>query len=212
IAKAARAYGMRVRAVTLKENSFQKVSLPAIIHWEFNHFVVVERWSPTSVDLVDPAQGRRTVTAEEFDEGFTGIVLMLEPGIQFERRAARSPMRVSTYFRQFLKVAPLAFAQLLGASLLLQIFGLITPLITQIVVDRIIPQNLSNILPVLGIGLLILVFSQMVTTLLRASVLVYLQTRVDTHMMFSFFEKLLQVSLRFFQVRTSGDILSRLGS
>src|SRR5262249_54495313 len=59
---------------------------------------------------------------------------------------------------------------------------------------------------------LILVFSQMVTTLLRASVLVYLQTRVDTHMMFSFFEKLLQVSLRFFQVRTSGDILSRLGS
>src|SRR5438034_2348282 len=83
IVKSARKYGMRVRAVSLEENDFRFVSLPAIVHWEFNHFIVVERWSPKSVEIVDPAAGRRRMTAKEFDKGFTGIVIMLEPGVQF---------------------------------------------------------------------------------------------------------------------------------
>ena len=59
IVKAARSYGMRVRAISLPHNDFRFVRLPAIIHWEFNHFVIVERWSPKRVDIVDPAAGRR---------------------------------------------------------------------------------------------------------------------------------------------------------
>ena len=58
---------------------------PAIVHWEFNHFLVVERTSSRWVEVVDPAVGRRRLTYEEFFNGFTGIVLMLEPGVQFER-------------------------------------------------------------------------------------------------------------------------------
>src|SRR5216683_1971212 len=58
IVKAARSYGLRVRAVSLKENDFRYVTLPAIVHWEFNHFLIVERWTPKYVDLVDPAMGR----------------------------------------------------------------------------------------------------------------------------------------------------------
>ena len=85
IVKAARGYGMRVRAVSLQENDFRYVTLPAIVHWEFNHYLIVERWTPMNVDLVDPGSGRRRVKAEEFDKSFTGVVLMLEPGVQFDR-------------------------------------------------------------------------------------------------------------------------------
>src|SRR5689334_8532117 len=84
IIQAARSYGLRVRAISLRVNDFRLVRLPAIIHWQFNHFLVVERWTPSFVDVVDPASGRKRLTAQEFDAGFTGIVILLEPGARFD--------------------------------------------------------------------------------------------------------------------------------
>jgi energy-coupling factor transporter ATP-binding protein EcfA2 len=81
IVKAGRSYGLRVRAVSLQKNDLRLVSLPAIIHWEFNHFMIVERFSAAWVDVVDPAMGRRRLSTEEFWNGFTGIVIMLELGL-----------------------------------------------------------------------------------------------------------------------------------
>lgn len=91
IVRAARSYGLRVRALSVEPADFTYVPLPAIVHWNFNHFVVVERWSPARVDIVDPAGGRCRLTPDEFDAGFTGVVLgdfskrislitMLKPG------------------------------------------------------------------------------------------------------------------------------------
>src|SRR5262249_13441936 len=75
VVKSARQYGLRVRAVSIELEEFRFVTLPAIVHWEFNHFLIVERWSSTRVDVVDPAVGRRSLTVEEFDEGFTGVAI-----------------------------------------------------------------------------------------------------------------------------------------
>src|SRR5207302_9081579 len=82
IVKAARSYGMRVRAISLQGqiDDFRFISLPVIVHWEFNHFMVVERWSADHVDVVDPAAGRKRLSREEFEQGFTGVVIMMEPG------------------------------------------------------------------------------------------------------------------------------------
>jgi ATP-binding cassette subfamily B protein len=212
IVKAARSYGLRVRAVSLKENDFRYVTLPAIVHWEFNHFLIVERWTPKYVDLVDPALGRRRVTAEEFDNSFTGVVIMLEPGVQFNRTSAEQHISLRTYAMNYVKLAPMSLVQIIGASLLLQIFGLIVPLLTAVAVDQIIPFKLKDTLVLLALGLFILLLAQLVTTLLRAVVLLYLQTKVDTQMMIGFFEQLLTLPLRFFQQRSSGDILTRLSS
>jgi HlyB family type I secretion system ABC transporter len=212
IVKTARNYGMRVRAVSLQENDFRFISLPAIVHWEFNHFLIVEQWSSSSVDVVDPSLGRRRISAEEFDSGFTGVVITLEPGIHFIRFASSSQLNLRTYVASAIKQAPLAFVQILGASLLLQLFGLGVPLLTKVVVDQIIPLQVSNVMTLLGVGLLILLLSQCVTTLLRTSLLIYLQARVDAHMMLGFFEHLLTLPQRFFQQRSNGDILSRLSS
>ncbi|GHO99098.1 NHLP family bacteriocin export ABC transporter peptidase/permease/ATPase [Reticulibacter mediterranei] len=212
IVKAARSYGLRVRAISLQENDFRFITLPAIIHWEFNHFLVVERWTPKYVDLVDPAIGRRRVTAKEFDNSFTGIVIMLEPGVQFNRETANQRVTLRSYAVNYIKMAPVALGQILGASLLLQLFGLALPALTAIVIDQIIPFQLKDALTLLAVGLFVLLLAQLVTMLLRASVLLYLQTKVDSQMMMGFFEKLLTLPQSFFLQRSSGDILARLAS
>ncbi len=212
IVKAARAYGLRVRAVSLQQNDLRLVSLPAIIHWEFNHFIVIERASPQQVEVVDPALGRRRMSTEEFFNGFTGIVIMLEPGVHFDQTSRGRKTNLRSYALNYLKIAPLSLLQILGASLLLQLFGLAVPLLTAVVIDQILPFKLKDVLTVLGVGLFMLIAAQTVVTLLRASLLLYLQTRVDTRMMLSFFEQLLSLPLRFLHQRSSGDILARLSS
>jgi ABC-type bacteriocin/lantibiotic exporter with double-glycine peptidase domain len=212
IVRAARDYGLRVRAISLQKNDFRFVRLPAIIHWQFDHYLVVECWSPKYVDVVDPAVGRLRLTAEEFDISFTGVVILLEPAADFIRHNPLSQMNLRAYVANCLKQAPWTFIQILAASLILQLFGLSVPLLTKLVVDQVIPGRLQSVIPLLGVGILILALSQLVTTLLRSILLVYLQARVDMYMMLSFFEHLLTLPLRFFQQRSSGDILARLGS
>jgi ABC-type bacteriocin/lantibiotic exporter with double-glycine peptidase domain len=212
IVKAARGYGMRVRAVSLQENDFRHVTLPAIVHWEFNHYLIVERWSPSKVNLVDPAVGRRIVSAEEFDKSFTGVVLMLEPGVQFDRSTIASRVNLRAYAVNYAKLAPLSFLQIIGASFLLQLFGLALPLVTAVVVNSIIPFEMKDALAILALGLFILLIAQLITMLLRAVVLLYVQTKIDTQTMISFIQQLLSLPQRFFQQRSSGDILARLSS
>lgn len=211
IVKSARLYGLRVRAVSLELEDFRFVTLPAIVHWEFNHFLIVERWSRNHVTVVDPALGRRTLTLAEFDEGFTGVAIMLEPGAQFEQRAPQKALTPWSYIRSFLRMRTIIF-QILGASLLLQILGLGGPFLTEVVIDRILPEKDADMLMILALGMLILILMQGITAFLRSSLLIYLQTRIDTNMMLNFFEHLLSLPYRFFQLRLSGDLLARMSS
>ena len=210
--QAARSYGLRVRTISLRVNDFRFVRLPAIIHWQFNHFLVLERWSPSFVDVVDPASGRERLTAQEFDAGFTGIVVLLEPGTQFDSHTTAPSISLRTYLVQYVKQTPFVFLQIILASLLLQVFGLALPLFTKVLVDRIIPFRMMNILSLLGVGLLIVLLAQLVTMLIRATLLIYLQAHIDASTTSSFFEHLLTLPLRFFQQRSSGDILARMAS
>jgi ABC-type bacteriocin/lantibiotic exporter with double-glycine peptidase domain len=166
------------------------VTLPAIVHWEFDHFLIVERWSSTHVEVVDPDMGRRRLTAEEFDQGFTGVVLMLEPGVHFDRRRSASEMTLRTYLVRYLKQAPLVFMQIIAVTLLLELLGLAVPVLTEVVVDQVIPHQMNMILPLLVAGIIVLVLSQLVILLLRAFLLIYLQARIDIHVMLSGFPQI----------------------
>ncbi|HET8840544.1 MAG TPA: peptidase domain-containing ABC transporter, partial [Ktedonobacteraceae bacterium] len=212
IVQAARSYGLRVRALSLSENDLRFIQSPAIIHWQFHHFLIVEKWTRKYVDLVDPVFGRRRISAEEFDNGFTGIVLTFEPGVNFERRTVTGRVNLLTYALSYARIAPVSLFQILGASLLLQLFGLAMPVLTAVIVDTVVPSGLKNVLWLLMTGVCILLAAQLTTTLLRSSVLLYLQTKVDAQMMLGFFERLITLPLHFFQQRSSGDILARLNS
>jgi len=213
IVQTARRYGLQVRSISLQINDFRDVHLPAIVHWEFNHFLVVERWSSSSVTVIDPAIGRTRLSAQAFDAGFTGIVLMFEPGSEFTgRQTGRPAVSLRAYLIQYLKRSPLVFLQILVASLLLQIIGLTIPVATKVAIDEIIPARMISLLPLLGLGLLAILLAQLVIMLARALLLVYLQARIDISITSSFFEHLLRLPIRFFQQRSSGDIMARVTS
>jgi ABC-type bacteriocin/lantibiotic exporter with double-glycine peptidase domain len=216
--QAAQHYGLYVKALSLPKSNLHGIHMPAIVHWEFNHFIVVERWTPDHVNVVDPASGRKRLSREEFSNGFTGIVIQLTPGPAFAqltkqaREMERPHLNLRTYALRYLKQSPLIVVQIVGVTLLLQLFGLTMPLLTKVVIDRIIPFSMNNILGILGIGLLVLLITQSTTTLLRSLLLIFLQTRIDTQMQPAFFKHMLHLPLRFFLQRSSGDILTRVAS
>jgi ATP-binding cassette, subfamily B, bacterial len=214
IVKAARLYGLRVKAVSLRNDNlsdFRYVKLPAIIHWGFQHYVVVERWKPTRVDVVDPALGRRSISMGEFNENFTGVILLIEPGVQFSRASQPSKITLWWYFRYIFRL-PGFLVQILCASLVLQLLGLLFPLITKIFMDDIFPSGSKDLLTTIGIGIIIIMLAQLVISLLRALALVYLQAKIDMQMLIGFFEHLLALPYKFFQQRSTGDMLTRMSS
>jgi len=214
VAQAARDLGLRVRAFSMEPEGLSQIHEPAIVHWEFSHFMVLEEWSPDDVKVVDPAVGRRRLSAEEFSNGFTGVVLTMEPGQNFERKKAQDKLTWRNYLAGIVRTpgSKGLLAQLLGSSALLQILGLVFPLFTLVLIDYILPTQDVSLLVSLGIGMLILVFSQITLTYLRGALALSLEARLDTEVMLGFFEHVLRLPFSFFQERTSGDLLMRLGS
>jgi ATP-binding cassette, subfamily B, bacterial len=214
IATAARHYGLRVHAFSVQPSDFRQIPLPAIAHWDFRHFVVVERWSAGSVSIVDPACGRRIVNAAEFDASFTGVVLTFKRGAEFVCKASNSQSPWRSYLKSMLctEGTICLLVQIFGASFFLLLLGLGSPLLTKIVVDRVLPFRLYSLLPILGVGLILLLVAQTAAYYLRSALLIYLQGRIDAEMMLGFFEHLLALPFRFFEQRNTGDLLMRLGS
>jgi ATP-binding cassette subfamily B protein len=212
IAREARNFGLTVRAFSVEPADLPRLPLPAILFWEFNHFVVLERWSPTGVEIIDPASGRSRLSPAEFDAGFTGVVLTFAPGVDFQPR--RWPQRRSWvgYFANVLLNQPGILLQILGASLLVQALALAGPLFTQLLIDQVLPMRNLSILTLLGIGIVVLTAAHGLVTFVRAVLLLNLQARVDARLMTGFVDHLLQLPFRFFQQRSSGDLLMRLQS
>lgn len=212
IVTAAQEYGLQVRAFSLQKPDLHAVRLPAIVYWESNHFLIVERWSARYVDVVDPAQGYRRMTHEEFSSGFCHAVIILAPGERFVRRRMVPRITLRSYTFAYLKQTPLVLLQILGTTLFLQIAGLAIPALTEVIVDQIIPLSRIDILPLLITGFFMLLLTRLIIMLLRGCALVYLQTHIDMQITTSFFEHLLTLPERFFQQRASGDILARVES
>ena len=215
IADAARSYGLQVHPYSLGLDELEDLRCPAIVHWGFRHFVVLEHWDGRRARIVDPASGRETVSRERLAREFTGVALSLAPGAGFEphegddrepawlmlgRRALRAPG------------ARRLIVQVLLAALLLQVLGLSVPLMTKLVVDALLPLQLDDMMTVLGLGVLVVLAAHFVGALLRGFVLVTLQARLDIELTAGFFGHVLTLPYRFFQERSTGDLLQRLTS
>lgn len=211
--EAARELGLQAKAFSTNTQHLAQVRLPAIAHWRFNHFVVIERWTHKGADIFDPVAGRKRVSPEEFSEAFTGVVLTFEPGPDFVR-GGRLPSAWGTFLRPLLRnpaVKGLAL-QVLAASLILQLLGLAVPLMIRVLVDEVLPLHGISLLGVLGLGMIAVTCSQTVTGYLRGLLLVSLKGRFDEQLLLGMLGHLLRLPFRFFMQRTSGDLLARLSS
>ncbi len=203
---AGRHFGLRGRGLAIDLDALPYLQPGTILHWQFSHFVVFEKHDRDGVHLVDPAQGRRRVSMEQFSQGFTGVALEFEPGEGFQPERARPRSR---YLHTVLRQAG-TLSRILAVSGLLQLCALAVPLVTGLVVDRVIPRGDRQLLGALGVGLLSLLLFQLLASLIRGHLLLRLRAKVDTELTLGFLEHLVSLGYPFFQVRTAGDLMARL--
>jgi HlyB family type I secretion system ABC transporter len=215
IIRAARSFGFRSEGYYAEPSDLRKLPLPAIIHWKFNHFVVLESCSTMKLEIVDPEAGRRVVNADEFDRNYTGVILTLQadPNVSTEHNPT-SALSLWTYFARIIirrKTVPLIL-QVLGASLLLQALGLVVPAFTKLIVDDAFSIHGLGLLNLIGLAAIALVAAQATASYVRSLCLVHLRGQLDIKAMPGFVEHLFSLPLQFFNLRPSGDLLLRLSS
>jgi ATP-binding cassette, subfamily B, bacterial len=210
ITRAAEWYGLRSRGLALDIEQLTYLPPGSILHWEFNHFVVFERVSKRGVEIVDPGMGPRVVPIARFRESFTGVALVFEPSDTFEPKR-RGRGRFGWYLTQ-LAGQRHVLSRVVVTSILLRVFALALPLVTAVVVDRVVPRGDRNLLLVVSIGLGGLLVFQMISTLVRSHLLLQLRTNLDTRLTLGFVDYLSRLPYDFFQRRSAGDLMMRVNN
>ncbi len=203
--------GFLARPLRLELHELGGLQTPCILHWDLNHFVVLSKVGKSKVTVLDPACGERTLGFAEVSKHFTGIALEMAPGADFERTGP-SP-RVSA--RQLTgKISGLwrSLALILSLSLAMQVFVVVAPFFTQLVVDQVLVSADRDLLEVLGLGFGLALLLQAGITALRGWSIIYLSSRLGLQWMGNVFAHLLKLPLDFFQKRHLGDVVSRMGS
>ena len=209
ILEAASRFGLLGRAVRVDMDELHLLEPGAILHWEFRHFVVFERLTRKGVALVDPAFGRRVVPLEQFRKSFTGVALLLEPSESF--RTGGGKRGAGRYLGLLLEQRPL-LVRVATLSLLIQVLALALPSLTGAVVDRVVPNGDVTLLGILGGGMAVLVGFNLLSSLVRAHLLLHLRTHLDARLSLGFLDHLVHLPFGFFQVRAAGDLMNRLNS
>ncbi len=208
LSTAAESIGFATRPVKASLDQLAKQQLPAIVHWEGKHYIVVYEITKKHVIVADPAIGQRTLSHEQFKQDWTGYALLLQPTVLL--KDAKESTTPFWQFFELLKPHGLVMLEVFLASLFIQIFGLVTPLFTQLILDRVVVQRSELTLFAVGLGLLIFSLFRVAMTGLRQYLLDHTANRLDLAMIVGFIRHTLRLPLSFFENRYVGDIISRV--
>ncbi|MCG8462099.1 MAG: peptidase domain-containing ABC transporter [Holophagales bacterium] len=209
--EAALGYGLRGRGVRVENpEHLAYLDRGTLLHWNFDHWVVLDRLDASGAHILDPLIGRVRVSREELHRSFTGVALVFRTGDAFEpggerRRGARR------YLSMVLGQGHL-LGRILVVSVLVQALGLAVPLLTGLLVDRVVPRQDYRLLAVLGAGVVGIVLFDFFSTFLRAHLVLHLRTRLDAEMTLGFLGHLIGLPYAYFQRRSAGDLMMRLNS
>ncbi|HIK05712.1 MAG TPA: NHLP family bacteriocin export ABC transporter peptidase/permease/ATPase subunit [Trichormus sp. M33_DOE_039] len=206
--KAARNYGMQAKGFKKQLDQLKTLRPPYIVFWNFNHFLVVEGFKKDQVYLNDPATGPRRVSWLEFDEAYTGVVLVLEPGPEFQR-GGRKPSLIGSLLDR-LQGSWGAILYCFLAGFFLVIPGLVIPVFNQIFVDNVLIENRTDWLRPLILGMVITVIIQGWLTLLQRQFLRKLNIKLSVEMSGQFIHHILRLPVGFYAQRFAGEISSRI--
>jgi ATP-binding cassette, subfamily B, bacterial HlyB/CyaB len=208
LSTAAESIGFLTRPVKASLDKLRLQQLPAIVHWQGKHYIVVYEITSNYVIVADPGIGQRTLSHKDFQAGWTGYTLLLQPTVLFkDTKEATTPF---WQFFELVKPHGLVMLEVFIASLFIQIFGLITPLLTQLILDRVVVQRSGLTLMAMGVGLLIFNFSRVAMMGLRQYLLDHTSNKLDLALILGFIRHTLRLPLSFFESRYVGDIVSRV--
>ena len=199
-------HGYRMELEALKENA----TFPCIVHWNFDHFVVLDGFKGNRVILNDPARGVVKLTMAQFDEGFTGVVITVAPGEGFE--PSGKPKSMLAYARKRLKGAGAAAAFVALTTIIAYLFDIIKPVMSRIFYDRLLTgRDVAWLNPFIAVMALLCALELVVEWAQRVYSL-----RIDGKMAVmgstTYMWKVMRLPMSFFSQRLTGDILQRQAS
>ena len=208
--KAARKYGLEAKGIKVELGGLKKASYPAVIFWNFNHFVVLEGFKHGKAYIDDPASGRRYVDFDEFDDSFTGIVLMFRPGEEFEKGGSKPAIWPKIKRRLEGRLSILMFMILIG--FLMFILGFLYPSFSRFFIDDIlVAGSMRQLKPLLAFMAGSLVING-VLTWVQQTCLLRFQERISLKTSSEFVQHLFKLPVQFFIQRMPGELCNRIES
>ncbi len=209
VLKAARTYGLVARGAKTEPGGLRRLRPPMILHWNFNHFLVLDGFRRGRVDLNDPASGPRSVSEQELDQSFTGVVMTFEPGPDFES-SGEKPSFIPALGRR-LRGANAALLFVVVAGLALVVPQLVRPVFSKVFIDNVLLRGNQPWLPPLLLGMGVTALMVGALTWIQRAYLLRLETRITLAGSSQFFWHVLRLPAEFFAQRFAGDIASRVG-
>ena len=207
--RAARLHGLLAKGYRKEPADIGTLNFPAIIFWNFNHFMVLEGFKGGKAYLNDPAQGRRVVDAAEFDRSFTGIVLAFEPGADFQRGGSRPSVIGS--LKQYFAGMGRAVSLLVLLGLLLVLPGVLLPYFSSRFIDEVLVAHSASATMPLLLGMALTALVRAVLEWYQSRYLSRTHARTALDLSSRFFWHTLQLPAEFFTQRSAGEIASRVG-
>lgn len=208
IIKAAKEYGLEAKGFAKSIEKLMQVNTPAIIFWNFNHFLVLEGFTKNRVYLSDPAQGRYHVSHQEFDDAYTGVVLTFNPAESFEKGNEKRGLMSSLLSR--VANSKLSITYIILASLFLVIPGLVIPSFLKVFIDKFLINNYSGfVMPLLLImGAILIINATLIY--LQQYFLLKLETKLALVTSSKFLWHVFHLPIAFFTQRYSGEVGNRV--
>jgi HlyB family type I secretion system ABC transporter len=208
ISRAATELGLAARALKISLRNLSLMPLPAIVHWEGNHWIVFYHVDEQFVRVADPARGLRKLPRREFEAKWTGYAALFDYTPAFEQAPESKP--TLAWALPFLARFKLILLQALGLALAVSFLQLLFPVFTQMVVDKVIVENDLGLLKIILLGMLAaLVFVQL-SSIAQEYLLAFAAVRLDTAVLDFLSRKLLALPMTYFTSRRTGDIQRRL--
>jgi ATP-binding cassette subfamily C protein len=209
VVRAARSYGLIANGFRRDVGELEKLPLPFVIFWQFNHFLVVEGFSKRGVHLNDPAFGRRVVDDDEFDRSYTGVAIVFEPGPSFhaESRASATFGAIGKHLQG--TQPAIAYALACGFGLIVP--GLLGPAFVRMFVDNVLLAGDRSFRPIVLAGLAATILVQIVLLELQERVMLRVQTRLAVASTSRFMSRLMDLPMNFFAQRSAGELGYRVG-
>lgn len=203
--------GFSSRALRLELDELRQLRTPCVLHWDLNHFVVLRKVSRNSITIHDPARGKRKIPMSEVSRHFTGVALELVPTPDFVKKTKKERVGLFDMWGRMTGFIPVIL-QLIGISLVLQLFAIVAPLVNQLVVDEAIAKGDAQFLRVVILGFALLLFVQTLIGLARSWIEMYFTTLLSYQMRSNMMRHILRLQTQFFEKRHIGDVMSRIGS
>ncbi|MBO6148538.1 MAG: NHLP family bacteriocin export ABC transporter peptidase/permease/ATPase subunit [Lachnospiraceae bacterium] len=211
VLKAARNYGFTAQGYRFEPKELEKDGVfPCIIHWEFNHFVVLDGFKGNKAYLNDPAKGAYAVSMEVFDEAFTGVCLMIEPGENF--KPGGKPKSILEFARKRMKGAEAAVFFVVLTTILGSLFGIFNATFTELFMNQLLTGYDRDWLYPFIAALAFLSFLQVVVAWIKAIYSLRINGKMAVVGNTTFMWKVLRLPMEFFSQRMAGDILMRQGT